>query len=283
MKPRQTTAVLLLIAVSTALLGVSMLLLGPHKHINLATDFYLVSDLLPATFFNLLAAFAFISSSVLAFFAIKKSNLRPILGYVLIVISLVPLGSLLSSSMWIASMGGFPVIGSGQGVIKYFALLSIGILLTKHRFPPLISAWISIMPVLLVLLWIGGMKFTLLEAQGIEALVKSSPFMSWLYNFFSLQATSNIIGIYDLIAVLLLILAMYSRKLIYPAVLMSGMVFVVTQSFLVTFSGALSNETILSTTGHFLIKDLWFLACLIFYYSALKSLSLKSASPEANS
>jgi len=266
------TIALFLLAISTALLGLSMGLLGPHKQISLTTDFYLITDALPAAIFNLLAALAFIACSVLSFIAIKKNNIKLILGYVLIMISLVPLGSLLSNSMWIASMGGFPVIGSGQGVIKYFALFSIGLLLIKRNYSPLVSAWISIMPVLLVLLWIGGMKFTLLEAQGIEALVKSSPFMGWLYNFFSIQTTSNIIGIYDLIAVVLLIMAMYYRKLMFPAILISGMVFVVTQSFLVTFSGSLSSETILSTTGHFLIKDLWFLVCLFFYYSAVKQL-----------
>lgn len=126
--------------------------------------------------------------------------------------------------MWIASMGGFPVIGSGQGVIKYFALLSIGLLMIKSNDSALHSAWHSIMSVLLVLLWIGGMKFTLLEAQGIDALVKNSPFMGWRYNFFSIRTTSNIIGVYDLIAVLLLILAIYFRQLIIPAVLMPAMV-----------------------------------------------------------
>jgi len=276
MKPLHFNFILLLIGISTALLGGSLLLLGPHKHITSTTDFYLISDVLPAKVFNLIAAFAFISSAVLAFLSIKQRNFRSTLGYLLIVISIVPLGSLFSDSMWIASMGGFPVIGSGQGVIKYFALLSVGILLIKRTFSPMVSAWISIMPVLLVLLWIGGMKFTLLEAQGIEALVKSSPLMSWLYSFFSIQATSNIIGIYDLIAVVLLILAMYLPKLTVPAILMSGMVFVVTQTFLISFSGSLSSETLLSTTGHFLIKDLWFLACLFFYYSAVKKLPSKA-------
>ncbi|KGJ94626.1 DUF417 family protein [Colwellia psychrerythraea] len=276
MKTLHLNFTLLLIGISTALLGLSILLLGPHKHITLTTDFYLISDILPAQVFNSIAAFAFISSAVLAFLSIKQHNFRSILGYLLIAISIVPLGSLLSNAMWIASMGGFPVIGSGQGVIKYFALLSIGVLLVKRTFSPLVKAWISILPVLLVLLWIGGMKFTLLEAQGIEGLVKSSPFMGWLYNFFSIQTTSNIIGVYDLIAVVMLILAIYSPKLTVPAILMSGMVFVVTQTFLISFSASLSSETLLSTTGHFLIKDLWFLACLFFYYSAVRKLPSKT-------
>ena len=32
----------------------------------------------------------------------------------------------------------------------------------------------------LVLGWIGAMKFTAYEAQGIKSLVETSPFMSWL-------------------------------------------------------------------------------------------------------
>ncbi len=276
MKSLHMNISLLLLGLSTALLGLSMLLLGPHKHITLTTDFYLISGLLPAKVFNLVAAVTFIASAILAFLSITKDNLRSVLGGLLIAISIVPLGSLLSNSMWIASMGGFPVIGSGQGVIKYFALLSIGIMLTKRPMSLLLSAWLSIIPVLLVLLWIGGMKFTLLEAQGIESLVKSSPFMGWMYDFFSIQTTSNIIGIYDLIAVVALILAIYYPKFAMPAIVMSAMVFVVTQTFLISFSGSLSNETLLSTTGHFLIKDLWFLVCLFFYYSALKQLPSKS-------
>jgi len=275
MKSLHMNISLLLLGISTALLGVSMLLLGPHKHITLTTDFYLISDLLPEKTFNLIAAFTFIASALLAFLSIPKDSLRTVLGYVLIAISLVPLGSLLSNAMWIESMGGFPVIGSGQGVIKYFALLSIGVMLTKRPLSVILSAWVSIMPVVLVLLWIGGMKFTFLEAQGIEALVKSSPFMGWMYDFFSSQTTSNIIGVYDLIAVVALILAIYYPKLSAPAIVMSGTVFVVTQTFLISFSGSLSNETLLSTTGHFLIKDLWFLVCLFFYHSALKQLPTK--------
>ena len=46
----------------------------------------------------------------------------------------------------------------------------------------------------LVLGWIGAMKFTAYEAEGIKSLVETSPLMSWMYRVFSVQATSNIIG-----------------------------------------------------------------------------------------
>ncbi len=88
MKTLHLNFTLLLIGISTALLGLSILLLGPHKHITLTTDFYLISDILPAQVFNSIAAFAFISSAVLAFLSIKQPNFRVILGYLLIAISM---------------------------------------------------------------------------------------------------------------------------------------------------------------------------------------------------
>lgn len=34
----------------------------------------------------------------------------------------------------------------------------------------------------LILLWIGGMKFSAFEAAGIQPLVGSSPLLSWIYS-----------------------------------------------------------------------------------------------------
>ena len=48
--------------------------------------------------------------------------------------------------------------------------------------------------IVLVLVWIGAMKFTAYEAAGIEGLVASSPILGWLYGVSSLQAASSIIG-----------------------------------------------------------------------------------------
>ena len=41
----------------------------------------------------------------------------------------------------------------------------------------------------LVLVWIGAMKFTAYEAGAIQPLVANSPLMSWLYAVLSVQAT----------------------------------------------------------------------------------------------
>lgn len=271
MKNLHYTALLILLAISMGLLGTSILLMGHHSHISMTTDFFGISELLPNMVFNSIAGMAFIIAAALSVLAIKRIELRAKLGAFIIVLSTVALLPLLGNSMWIESLGGFPAIGSGQGVIKYFALLSIGIFLTRPYLESRKAIWLNAFPVVLVLMWIGGMKFTLLEAKGIEALVSSSPLMSWMYNVWDLQTTSNLIGVYDLIALTLVILAIFNQKLLIPAVLMSGAVFAVTQTFFLSWPAALSSETLLSTGGHFLIKDLWFVANLLIFITLLRS------------
>jgi uncharacterized membrane protein YkgB len=50
----------------------------------------------------------------------------------------------------------------------------------------------------LVLLWIGGMKFTAYEAEGIRPLVANSPLMGWVYNLMSVTAFSSLLGVVEI-------------------------------------------------------------------------------------
>lgn len=63
---------------------------------------------------------------------------------------------------------------------------------------------LNFIPMAMVLLWIGGMKFYDFEAKAIVGLVETSPFMSWLYSLFSVQGASNVIGGFDVLFALLL-------------------------------------------------------------------------------
>ncbi|WP_246029042.1 DUF417 family protein [Parashewanella tropica] len=263
MKASIPTPVYILLAVSSALMGLSMLLMGDHRHITLVIDFYHLEALASGAVFNVTAAVSFLLVTIFSLFSIKKIECRKPLGVWLTIIGAVPLIALFSSKMWIGSLGGFPAIGAGQGVIKYFALLSVGLLILLPHLEKTTQKAIAAFPVILVLLWIGGMKFTELEAKGIESLVNTSPLMSWMYKIWDVQMTSNLIGVYDLIAMALVIAAIFKRQFLLPAVLMSGAVFVVTQTFLFTADGVFSADSIVTTTGHFLIKDLWFIANLV--------------------
>ena len=45
---------------------------------------------------------------------------------------------------------------------------------------------------IVVLVWIGAMKFTAYEAMGIQPLVAHSPFVGWMYDFLGFRAFSAI-------------------------------------------------------------------------------------------
>jgi reactive chlorine resistance protein C len=110
----------------------------------------------------------------------------------------------------------------------------------------------------LVLGWIGAMKFTAYEAAGIQALVASSPLMSWMYKVFSLQATSNIIGVAEITAALLIAIRPISARLSAVGSVLAVMTFLATLTFLFSLPGwekTLGGFPALSGSGGFLLKD----------------------------
>lgn len=255
-----------LLGISGLLMAISTLLIGQDVSLQRVLDFYLLDGVMSSQYASLLAGFAFLGMAIVAMLSIKKRKYQGVLSAFLLVISVVPLITLLDSSRWIAGLGGFPAIGSGQGIIKYFALLALAIhFLYAEKMTLRQQQWVQLFPVVLVLLWIGGMKFTAIEAQGIEDLVRSSPLMSWMYHLWSVQTASNLIGIYDLIALGLLVFSVYFQRVLWLGILMAGVVMLTTQTFLFTWPPALSNDTVLSSGGQFLIKDLWFVANLVLF------------------
>ena len=110
-----------------------------------------------------------------------------------------------------------------------------------------------------VIAWIGALKFTAYEAQGIQPLVANSPLMSWLYDVFSVNTFSALLGVIELAtAALLAVKPWWPKVSIAGSVLAIGL-FLATLSFLVTtpgvFEASVGGFPILSSTGQFLIKD----------------------------
>ena len=119
----------------------------------------------------------------------------------------------------------------------------------------------------LVLGWIGAMKFTAYEAEGIKALVESSPFMSWVYGVFSLQATSNLIGVAELIAAVMIAIKPLSPKLSIIGSVLAVFTFLTTLTFLFSLPGweqTLGGFPALSGAGGFLLKDVVLLGASVF-------------------
>lgn len=119
----------------------------------------------------------------------------------------------------------------------------------------------------LVLGWIGAMKFTAYEAEGIKTLVETSPLMSWMYRVLSLQATSNVIGVAELVAAVLIAIRPLSAKLSAIGSLLAVFTFLTTLTFLFSLPGwekSLGGFPALSGSGGFLLKDVVLLGSALF-------------------
>jgi uncharacterized membrane protein YkgB len=109
--------------------------------------------------------------------------------------------------------------------------------------------------------WIGLMKFTAYEAEGIRLYVTNSPLMSWVYGFLSVRGFSAVLGVVE-VAVALLIAArpLSPRASALGSALAVGM-FLTTLSFLLTTPGVWEPSAggfpaLSGKPGQFLIKDL---------------------------
>src|SRR5215468_1292402 len=58
--------------------------------------------------------------------------------------------------------------------------------------------------------WIGLMKFTAYEAEGIRLYVTNSPLMSWVYGFLSVRGFSAALGVVEVSVALLIAARPYS-------------------------------------------------------------------------
>jgi reactive chlorine resistance protein C len=109
--------------------------------------------------------------------------------------------------------------------------------------------------------WIGFMKFTGYEANGIRPFVANSPLMSWVYGLMSVEGFSALLGVVEVAIAMLIAARPFSpRAAVLGSALAVGM-FLTTLSFLFTTPGvwepSLGGFPALSAVpGQFLIKDL---------------------------
>ncbi len=109
-----------------------------------------------------------------------------------------------------------------------------------------------------VIAWIGALKFTAFEADGIMGLVAHSPLLSWVYDIMSVRTFSAALGVVELSAAALIAVKPWWPKLSAVGSVIAVGLFVTTLSFLVTTPGVLEASAgfaVLSSTGQFLIKD----------------------------
>jgi reactive chlorine resistance protein C len=111
----------------------------------------------------------------------------------------------------------------------------------------------------IVIGWIGALKFANFEAHQIQPLVANSPFMGWLYHIFPVYTFSALLGVFELTAAVLLAMKPVAPKLSIGGSVLAIVLFLSTISFLFTTPGvseaAGGGFPALSLTGEFLLKD----------------------------
>lgn len=138
---------------------------------------------------------------------------------------------------------------AGKNVIIKFAEW-----ITKQNLPFLV---ISI-GMIVMLLWAGAYKMTVPGADGILPLVKNSPLISWHFKLFGVYHGSDLIGLTEVSAAVLLIIGMLKPQAGVIGGAIAMIMFFITSTMLITTPGALTivnGVNYMSFLGLFLFKD----------------------------
>lgn len=121
---------------------------------------------------------------------------------------------------------------------------------------------------ILVLLWIGAMKFTAYEAESISGFVANSPLMSWAYQVISTRQFSGLLGVIELAVALLIAARPFSARLSAVGSALAAGMFLTTLSFLFSTPGVVESSlgfpALSVVPGQFLIKDFVLLGAAVW-------------------
>src|SRR5262245_3300517 len=119
-----------------------------------------------------------------------------------------------------------------------------------------------------VIAWIGFMKFTAYEAAGIQPLVANSPLMSWVYALFTERAFSAVLGVVEIAIAAMIALRPVSAKVAAIGSAFAIGMFLTTLSFIISTPGweaSLGGFPALSVVpGQFILKDVVLLAAAVW-------------------
>jgi uncharacterized membrane protein YkgB len=137
----------------------------------------------------------------------------------------------------------------------------------------------------LVILWIGLMKFTEYEAVGIQPLVASSPLMGWMYNIFSVREFSTGPGMVEVGIAALIALRLWFPRASAAGSAAAVLMFLTTLSFLFSAPGwepSLGGfPAVSASVGQFLLKDVVLLGAAILTFGEAYSAAVHTARSRA--
>lgn len=119
-----------------------------------------------------------------------------------------------------------------------------------------------------VLIWIGILKFTQYEADGIRPLAENSPFFAWTFAFLSTKTFASVLGVIEITTGVLIALRMISPRLSALGSVAAIFTFLTTLTFIISTPGVIQSgwqfPFISGSPGQFLIKDLVLLGAALW-------------------
>jgi len=127
--------------------------------------------------------------------------------------------------------------------------------ITDRNIPFLITS----IGMIVMLLWAGSYKMTAPGAEGIVPLVSNNPLISWHFKLFGAYIGSDMIGLTEIIAALLIITGYFKPKAGIIGGLIASVMFFITSTMVITTPGAIvpvKGIGYMSFLGLFLFKDI---------------------------
>ena len=163
-------------------------------------------------------------------------------------------------------MSGFP-LGQAINAVKQDHVSSTGLSKEAKSSLTKLAAWTSdrniafliiSIGMIVMLLWAGSYKMTAPGAEGIVPLISNSPLVSWHFKLFGPYIGSDIIGLTEITAAILIITGYLKPKAgIIGGLIASGMFFT-TSTMVITTPGTTTlvhGVRYMSFLGLFLFKD----------------------------
>ncbi len=120
----------------------------------------------------------------------------------------------------------------------------------------------------IILLWVGALKFTAYEAEGIQGLIANSPLMSWMLSVMSLRGAAMLIGVTEIILGLLIATRPFAPFVSAIGSIGAIIMFLITLTFVFTTPGVWQPGYGFPfpspMPGQFLAKDLMLLGAAIW-------------------
>ena len=120
----------------------------------------------------------------------------------------------------------------------------------------------------IVLLWVGALKFTAYEADAVANFVDNSPLLSWMLDIFSVRTFSGLLGAFEITLALMVAARPVAPRISAIGSLGALALFLVTLTFVFSTPGAWQPDYgipfLSPDPGQFLAKDVAFAAIAVW-------------------